>query len=128
MIRSQSRHSARAVRTKRSASAFAFGARTGVLMISIPSLAKTASKSRVNLLSRSRMRKRKGGRRSWSVEANCRACWVTHGRFGLTVQPAKWTRRLPNSMKKEHRQPLQRDRREGEEVHREHALRLCSQE
>src|SRR5947207_14615811 len=60
MIRSQSRHSARAVRTKRSANAFAFGARTGVLMISIPSLAKTASKSRVNLLSRSRMRKRKG--------------------------------------------------------------------
>jgi hypothetical protein len=29
-------------------------ARTGVLMISMPSLAKTASKSRVNLLSRSR--------------------------------------------------------------------------
>src|SRR3954447_22421336 len=45
-ISSQSRHSARAVRTKRSANAFAFGARTGVLMISIPSLAKTASKSR----------------------------------------------------------------------------------
>src|SRR6266508_2814341 len=36
MISSQSRHSARAVRTKRSANAFAFGARTGVLMISIP--------------------------------------------------------------------------------------------
>ena len=33
MIRSQSRHSARAVRTKRSAIAFAFGARTGVSMI-----------------------------------------------------------------------------------------------
>jgi hypothetical protein len=39
-----------------SANAFAFGARTGVLMISIPSLAKTRSKSRVNLLSRSRIR------------------------------------------------------------------------
>ena len=36
MINSQSRHSARAVRTKRSAIAFAFGARTGVLMIRDP--------------------------------------------------------------------------------------------
>jgi hypothetical protein len=48
-IRSQSRQSARTVRTKRSAIAFAFGARTGVLMISMPSLAKTVSKSRVKL-------------------------------------------------------------------------------
>jgi len=43
MIRSQSRHSARTVRMKRSAVAFAFGARTGVLMIRMPSLEKTAS-------------------------------------------------------------------------------------
>jgi hypothetical protein len=34
------------------------------LMISIPSLAKTASKSRVNLLSRSRIKKRNGRARS----------------------------------------------------------------
>jgi hypothetical protein len=38
------------VRTKRSAIAFAFGARTGVRMISMSSLLKTVSKSRVNLL------------------------------------------------------------------------------
>jgi hypothetical protein len=44
------------VPTKRSAIAFAFGARTGVLTISMPSLAKTASKLRVNLTSRSRIR------------------------------------------------------------------------
>jgi hypothetical protein len=37
---------------KRSAIAFAFGARTGALMISMPSLANTASKSRVNFRSR----------------------------------------------------------------------------
>ena len=40
MIGSQSRHSARAVPTKRSAIAFVFGARTGGLMVSIPSFAK----------------------------------------------------------------------------------------
>ena len=28
------------------------------------------------------------------------ACCVTHGPFGLAVQPAKCTRRLPSSMKK----------------------------
>jgi hypothetical protein len=69
------RHSARTVRTKRSAVAFAFGARSGVLMIWMPSLAKTASKSRVNLLSRSRIRKRNDPARSWSVQTNWRACW-----------------------------------------------------
>jgi hypothetical protein len=48
---SQSRHSERTVRTKRSAIAFASGARTGVRVISTPSLWKTVSKSRLNLLS-----------------------------------------------------------------------------
>src|SRR6266545_2892318 len=41
MISSQSRHSARTVRRKRSAIAFAFGARTGVLTIRMLSLRKT---------------------------------------------------------------------------------------
>lgn len=50
MIRSQSKHSERTVRTNRSANAFAFGARNGVLTISIPSPVKKVSKSRVNLL------------------------------------------------------------------------------
>ena len=39
-------------------------------------------------------------RRSWSVQANWRACWVTQAPVGLAVQPARWTRRLPSSMKK----------------------------
>jgi hypothetical protein len=43
-MRSQSRHSERAVRTKRSAIAFAFGDLIGVLMISTPSLRRTLSK------------------------------------------------------------------------------------
>src|SRR6266487_5713626 len=54
----QSRHSCRTVRTHRSANALAFGAWTGVLMTWTPSAAKTLSKARVNLLSRSRMRNR----------------------------------------------------------------------
>ena len=56
--------------------------------------------SRVNLLSRSRIRKRNDPDRFWSVQANWRACWVTHGPVGFAVQPARWTRRLPSSMKK----------------------------
>ena len=50
MISSQSRHSARMVRTNRSAWAFACGARIGVWMTSIPSLRKTWSKALLNLL------------------------------------------------------------------------------
>jgi hypothetical protein len=41
---SQSRHSERTVRTNRSAIAFAWGDRTGVLTIRMPSLRKTSSK------------------------------------------------------------------------------------
>jgi hypothetical protein len=99
-VRSQSRHSPRTVRTKRSAIAFAFGARIGVLTILMPSLAKTASKARVNLLSRSRTRNRNDPGRSWRAQANLRACRVTQAPVGFAVQPAKWTRRLPSSMKK----------------------------
>jgi hypothetical protein len=35
-----------------------------------------------SLLSRSRIRKRNDPDRSWSVQANWRACWVTHGPVG----------------------------------------------
>jgi hypothetical protein len=58
-----SRHSHRSVPTNRSANAFARGARTGVLITRVPFPAKTPSKAVVNLLSRSRIRKR-----------NCPAC------------------------------------------------------
>jgi hypothetical protein len=57
-ISSQSKHSERTVRTKRSAIAFAFGARTGVFTIRMPSLRKTSSKWPLYLLSGSRIRKR----------------------------------------------------------------------
>ena len=38
--------------------------------------------------------------RSANVHVSCRACCVTHGPLGLGVHPAKYTRRLPSSMKK----------------------------
>jgi len=56
MISSQCRHSARALRTRRTAIRFAFGAPHRRLDFDL-SLTKTASKSRVNLLSRSRIEK-----------------------------------------------------------------------
>ena len=64
--------------TQRSANAFAFGARNGVRMISTPSLRKTSSKTLLNLLSRSWIRKRIGVSRSESDRASWRACWAVH--------------------------------------------------
>ena len=34
------------------------------------------------------------------LKPRLRACWVTQAPVGLVVQPARWTRRLPSSMKK----------------------------
>jgi hypothetical protein len=59
------------------------------LTMSMPSLAKTASKLRVNLASRSPITKRKLKGRRWSIQVNCRACCVTHSPVGLAVQPAR---------------------------------------
>ena len=70
-----SRHSPRTVRTKRSAIAFAFGARTGVFTIRIPPLRKTSSKGPLYLLSRSRITKRTPC--SEKSRPRLRACWVT---------------------------------------------------
>ncbi len=56
MTSRQSRHSERIVLTKRSAMALAFGARTGVFTLRMPSLRKISSKGPPYLLSRSRIR------------------------------------------------------------------------
>ena len=56
MIGVRSSSSRRTVPIQRSAIAFARGARTGVRKMRMPSLANTASKTLVNLLSRSRIR------------------------------------------------------------------------
>ncbi len=87
------------VPTTRSAMAFARGALTGVLMILMPSDAKTASKDEVNLVSRSRMRNLAGVVRSARSKQRLRACWVTQPLTGLAVTPAMWTRRVSCSTK-----------------------------
>src|SRR5207249_11599997 len=91
------RHSERTVLTKRSAIAFAFGARTGVFTVRMPSLRKTSSKERLYLLSRSRIRKRTPC--CEKSRPRLRAGWVTQGPLGLHVQPASQTRRLMGAMK-----------------------------
>jgi hypothetical protein len=65
--------------------AFAFGARTGVLIPRMPSLAKTASKARVNSPSRSRIRKRKAASRSRNLQSDCEEVDREHA-LGLLPQ------------------------------------------
>ena len=116
-----------AVRTKRSANAFAFGARTGVLMIRMPSLAKTASKSRANLLSRSRMRKRNGVRRSWIPPGELAGLLTDPGAGRVCRAAGQVDTSAAEIDEEQHVQPLQRDRLDREQVDREHARGLCSQ-
>src|ERR1039458_8274493 len=88
-MRSRSRHSRRAEPTKRSATEFALGARTGVFTIRMPSARNTSSKPTVNFVSRSRMRNLTGRERSASTKLRLRACWVTHRPVGLAVTANK---------------------------------------
>jgi transposase-like protein len=74
-ISSQSRHSVRAVRTKRSACALACGTRNGVWMTVVPSVRKTSSKPATNFVSRSRIRNLTLS--SAPERLRLRACWVT---------------------------------------------------
>ena len=67
-----SRHSRRTEPTQRSANAFAFGARMGVLTTASPSVRRTSSKAPENLASRSRSRMCLSSRRP--VIARFRAC------------------------------------------------------
>ena len=86
--------------TKRSAIAFARGARTGVLMILMSMAVKTASKAAVNLASRSRMRNRKRRSASSRSMSRLRASWVSQAPVGWAVTPRMCTRRVACSMTK----------------------------
>jgi hypothetical protein len=70
-----------------------------VRMISMPSERKTSSKAALNLLSRSRMRKRGDMFCSDRVMSRLRACCTTQAPSGWAVTPARCTRRLSSSMK-----------------------------
>ncbi len=93
------RHSRRRVPITRSQMASARGARTGVLMVLVPSAANTASNEAVYLVSRSRMRNVTAFASSASAIEMLRACWVTQSVAGLAVTPTIRTRRLSWWMK-----------------------------
>ena len=93
MIRIWSRRSRRAVPTHSSACAFAFGARGGILITSVPAAANTASNAAVNLASWSRTRNRNRWECSSRAISRFRTCWVVPTSVGLAVIPASCTRR-----------------------------------
>ena len=82
-----------------SASALAWGARMGVRIAVMCSARKTSSKARVNLVSRSRIRKRRPARGSAAPIERLRAGWVTQTPVGCAVAPARWNRWVSSSMK-----------------------------
>ncbi len=77
-IRIQSRHSSLTVPTNRSATALAFGARTGERITWTPSALNTVSKARVDLPSLSRTRNSRGLSRSGSENTKFLACCAVH--------------------------------------------------
>ena len=91
-ISSQSGHSVRAVRTKRSACALACGERNGVPTTVTPSVRRTSSRPVTNFAWRSRIRNLTSS--SAPERLRLRACWVTQWPSGLVVVPARWTRRV----------------------------------
>jgi hypothetical protein len=97
-MRSRSRHSRRMVPTKRSANAFARGARGGVLMTRTPSVRKHLVEAGGQLRVSVQMRNVTACERSARTELRLRACWVTHAPTGLAVTPERRTRRVSISM------------------------------
>jgi hypothetical protein len=77
-----SRHSDLTVRTNRSAKAFAFGVRNGVLRISVSSALNASSKLDTYFLSRSRTRNLVVMSASARSPVTFLAYWVTHDELG----------------------------------------------
>jgi hypothetical protein len=125
MISSQSRHSARMVRTKRSAWAFACGARIGVWMTLMPSLRKTSSKAAANLLSVVDQKPHPLKDASEAKVARLLG-YPDTGRVGRSagqVDAAAF-----ELDEEEHVEAAQRERLDGEEIAGEHARRLLAEE
>jgi hypothetical protein len=98
-MRIRSRQSARTVRPQRSATAFAFGAWTGVRACSSP-----------------------------SCMARLRACWVTQPPSGFGLQAPYSIRRVASEMTKRTEIRCRKDGLDGEEVAGQHARRRRPQE
>jgi hypothetical protein len=91
---SRSRHSRRTLPTQRSMWAFALGARTGVRMTLMLSVARRASKARGNFVSRSWIRNLTRWSRSSSSISRLRACCTIQAVSGRRVQARYSIRRL----------------------------------
>ena len=126
MIRSQSRHSARAVRTKRSATALAFGARTGVLMISIPGEDGVEVAGELAVAVADQEAKRPGLLLERPGELARLLGDPGAGRIGGAA--GEMNAAAAELDDEEHVQSLQRDCLDDEEVDREHALPLLPEE
>jgi hypothetical protein len=74
------------------------GARGGILTILTLSSAKISSNTRVNLASRSRMRKRHEAIRPPGSMMRLRACWAVHAPSGWAVTPRMCTCRVATCM------------------------------
>jgi len=125
MIRSLSRHSARTVRMKRSAVAFAFGARTGGFddpdAFAGEDGVEVAGELAVAVADQEAKRARSLVERPGELARLLGDPWS--GRVGGAAGEVD----VPATQldEEEHVQPLQRDRLDGEEVDCERALRLC---
>src|SRR5262245_64642658 len=107
---SRSVHSARTLRTNRSAYACALGERGGVLTTSMPSAASTASNEPVNLASRSRLSNRNFLVRSPRSMTRLRACGVVRAAVGLAVTARMCTLAGGDVHDEQHIQAAQRHR------------------
>jgi hypothetical protein len=116
------------VPTKRSAIAFDFGARTGVLMISMPSLAKTASKSRVNLLSRVADHVAKASQPVLNCPGELAGLLGDPLSSGVGGAAGEVDAAAAELDEEENIEPPQGDRFDREEVDREHRSTSCSRQ
>jgi len=120
--------SARTVRTRRLAWAFARGLRGGIFTALMPTSARTASNDVVNCPARSRIRNRNRAARSPRSISRFRACWVVHASSGCAVTPRTCTYRVPTSSTKNTYRRRRVTAVDVEEVARQHRGGLRSQE
>ncbi len=88
----------------------------GVRMISTPSLLKTSSKARLNLLSWSWIRNRIGVGRSVSDQASWRACWVVQRPSRVGAAAGEVDASAGEFEEEEHVEASEPERLDGEEV------------
>jgi hypothetical protein len=116
------------VRTNRSATPFACGARNGVRRISIPSLRNTSPKLPLNFWSRSRMRKAERLRTSCEGPRQMPCPLRRPLRARIRRASCNMDTTAPELDEEKYIQPLEPDRLDGEKVDREHALPVRTQE